>query len=252
MMGLMIGRKTLQVQRKKGRRVFAEVPLAATFHAWYTRLMASQPHVFLTAEEYLDLEEKAAYKSEYMDGELYAMAGASPDHDTIAHNIGGILYGELKGTPCKAHTSDMRVAASTANAFMYPDISICCKDARYLRRGVANLLNPVVIIEVLSPSTEAYDRRKKFGKYKAISSLQEFVLVSQDEVLVERYAWQPNAESGGGLRLDGGGEWLYTSLDSLDDSLTLTAVPATLHLRDIYDRVFPPTEEAGSNLGSDA
>jgi Uma2 family endonuclease len=126
--------------------------------------MASQPNVFLTAEEYLDLEEKAECKSEYMDGELYAMAGVSPDHDTIAVNLVVSLGQQFKGTPCKAHTSDMRVAVPPADAFAYPDISICCKDARYLQRGTANLLNPIVIIEVLSPSTETYDRRKKFSK----------------------------------------------------------------------------------------
>jgi Uma2 family endonuclease len=201
--------------------------------------MASQPNVFLTAEEYLDLEEKAEYKSEYMDGELFVREDVSLDHDAIAMNLRATLHSQLKGTPCRVHSSDMRVAATNANAYMYPDISICCKDARYLRRGVANLLNPVVIIEVLSPSTETYDRRKKFGKYKAIPSLMEFVMVSQDEVLVERYARQPSAEPGGVPRRDGGANWLYSSLTSLDDSLTLTAVPATLKLRDIYDRVFP-------------
>ena len=211
--------------------------------------MASQPNVFLTAEEYLDLEEKAEYKSEYMDGELLAMAGANPEHDTIVVNFVVILGHQFKGTPCKVHTSDMRVAASPTSAYTYPDISIACKDARYIRRGTATLLNPVVIIEVLCPSTEAYDRRKKFGKYQGIPSLAEYVLVSQDEILVERYARQPNAESGAGLRLDGG-DWLYSPLTSLDDSLTLTAVPATLQLRDVYDRVFPPAEEDGSPVSS--
>ncbi len=212
--------------------------MVAAFHPWYTRFMASQPNVLLTAEEYLDLEEKAEYKSEYMDGELLAMAGVSPEHDTIVVNLVVILGHQLKGTPCKAHTSDMRVAVSPSNAYTYPDVSICCKDARYTRRGVANLLNPVVIIEVLSPSTEIYDRRKKFGKYKGIASLKEYVLVSQEEILVERYARQPP------------GDWLYSSLSSLDDALQLTSVPATLKLRDIYDRVFPPAEETGSPASS--
>jgi Uma2 family endonuclease len=196
--------------------------------------MASQPNVFLTAEEYLDLEEKAEYKSEYMDGELLAMAGVSPDHDTIAANLVASLHSQVKGTPCRVHTSDMRVAVSPTTAYTYPDVSIACKDVRYLRRGTGNLLNPVVIFEVLSPSTEIYDRRKKFGKYKEIASLMEYVLVSQDEVLVERFARQPS------------GDWLYSSLNSLDDSLTLLSVPATLKLRDIYDRVFPPAEEDDS------
>jgi Uma2 family endonuclease len=210
--------------------------------------MASQPNVFVTAEEYLDLEEKAEYKSEYMDGAVFAMggemAGVSRVHDIIARNIGSELHHQFKDTPCVAHTGDMRVAANLTRAYTYPDISIACKEARYIRRGTDNLLNPVAIIEVLSPSTELFDRGQKFGKYRQISSLMEYVLVYQDEILVERYARQPN-ESGGGLRLDGG-DWLYSSLNSLDDILTFTSVPATLRLRDIYDRVFPAAEEGGS------
>lgn len=189
--------------------------------------MASQPNVLLTAEEYLDLEEKAEYKSEYIDGEVLAMSGVSPEHDTIAFNLGGILYNALKGTPCKVHTSDMRVAVSPTSVYTYPDVSIACKDAQYIRRGSASLLNPVVIIEVLSPSTEIYDRSKKFSKYKGIESLSEYVLISQEEVLVERYLRQTD------------GNWLYSSLHSLEDSLHLVAVPATLKLSDVYDRVFP-------------
>ena len=222
--------------------------------------MASQPNVFLTAEEYLDLEEKAEYKSEYMDGERLAMAGASPEHDTIVVNLVVSIGHQLKGSPCKVHSSDMRVAVSSANAYTYPDVSICCEDARYVRRGSGNLLNPVVIIEVLSPSTELYDRRKKFRMYKEIPSLKEYVLVSQDEVLVERFARQPNAGPEGGLRHDGaesrgrlrlnGADWLYSSLSSLDDSLKLHSVHVTLTLRDVYDRIFPSVEQASSSQSS--
>jgi Uma2 family endonuclease len=200
--------------------------------------MASQHNILLTAEQYLDLEEKAEYKSEYIDGEIFAMAGASRAHDIIVRNIGSELHSQFKHTPCIAHTGDMRVAASPASAYTYPDISIACQDARYFRRGTDNLLNPVAIIEVLSPSTEIYDRRQKFGKYREMSSLREYVLVSQDEILVERFARQPN------------GDWLYSSLTSRDDSLTLTSVPATLKLRDIYDRVFPAADEDSSSLSS--
>ena len=140
-----------------------------------------------------------------------------------------------------------------------------------MRRGSGNLLNPVVIIEVLSPSTELYDRRKKFRMYKEIPSLKEYVLVSQDELLVERFARQPNAgpegglrhdgaESRGGLRLNGaesrgglrlnGADWLYSSLSSLDDSLKLHSVHVTLTLRDVYDRIFPSVEQASSSQSS--
>jgi len=189
--------------------------------------MASQPNALLTAEEYLDLEEKAEYKSEYIDGEIFAMSGVSPDHDTIVVNLNGILYNQLKGTPCRTHTSDLRVAASPTSAYTYPDVSISCKDPRFIHRGTSNLLNPVAIIEVLSPSTEVYDRGKKFLKYQQIESLQEYVLVSQDKVLMERYARQSNDE------------WLYGAASNLGDSVGLASAPATLRLSDVYEGVFP-------------
>jgi Uma2 family endonuclease len=190
--------------------------------------MASQPNILLTAEEYLAIEEKADYKSEYFDGEMFAMSGVSVTHDTIVYNLLLMLGNQLKGGPCRAHTSDMRVAVSPSSAYVYPDISIACKDAKYIRRGTDSLVNPVAIIEVLSPTTEPYDRGRKFKRYKGIASLKEYVLVSQDEVLVERF-----------VRQDTGGDWLYSSVNSLDDSLVLAAVPATLKLRDVYDGVFP-------------
>ena len=190
--------------------------------------MASQPNIFLTAEGYLDIEEKAEYKSEFFDGEMFAMSGVSRVHDIIAGNVFATVHSQLKGSPCHAHTSDMRVAVSPTRAYVYPDLSIACKDAKYIRRGTDTLLNPVAIIEVLSPTTELHDRGKKFKRYKGIASLKEYVLISQDEILVERF-----------LRQDTGGDWLYSSFTNLDDSLVLAAAPATLKLRDVYDGVFP-------------
>jgi Uma2 family endonuclease len=143
--------------------------------------MASQPNSLLTAEEYLVIEEKAEYKSEYFDGEMFAMAGVSWAHDTIVGNVFADLHSQLNGSPCRAHTRDMRVAVSPSNAYTYPDISIACKDAQYIRRGADNFLNPVAIIEVLSSTTERHDRGKKFKRYKGITSLREYILVSQDQ-----------------------------------------------------------------------
>jgi Uma2 family endonuclease len=195
--------------------------------------MASQPNIFLSAEEYLDIEEKAEYKSEYFDGEMFAMSGVSLAHDTILYNLLLALGNQLKGGPCRAHTSDMRVALSPSSAYVYPDVSIVRKDARYLHRGTDTLLNPVAIIEVLSPTTELHDRGKKFKRYKEVASLKEYLLVSQDEVMVERF-----------VRQHAGGDWLYSAVSSLDDSLTLAAAPATLKLRDVYDGVFPALDPA--------
>ena len=190
--------------------------------------MASQSNVFLTPDEYLDLEGKAEYKSEYMDGEMFAMAGVSRAHDTLAINLIALLHSEFKGTPCRVYSSDMRVAVSPTSVYTYPDLSIACQDAQFIGRGTDNLLNPVAIIEILSPSTEGYDRGKKFQRYQEIESLQEYVLVSQDRVLMERYIRQPN------------GEWLYSSASGLTDSVRLVSAPATIQLAVVYDGVFPP------------
>jgi Uma2 family endonuclease len=189
----------------------------------------------LSAEEYLAIEEKAEYKSEYFDGEMFAMSGVSRTHDTIVGNLLLPLLTQLKGSPCHVHTNDMRVAVSPSSAYVYPDISIACKDAKYIRRGTDTLVNPVAIIEVLSPTTELHDRGRKFKRYKGIASLKEYVLVSQDEVLVERF-----------VRQEAGGDWLYSSANSLDDSVVLFAAPATLNLRDVYDGAFPRAEETGT------
>ena len=198
--------------------------------------MASQPNIFLTTEQYLDIEEKAEYKSEYFDGEMFAMSGVSFAHDTIVGNLFAMPHSQLKGSPCRAHTSDMRVAAAPSSAYVYPDVSIACKDAQYIHRGTDSLLNPVVIVEVLSPTTELHDRGRKFKWYKGIASLKEYLLVSQDEVLVERFLRHDVGQNVGG-------DWLYSSANSLDDSLALAAAPATLKLRDVYDGVFPPAGE---------
>lgn len=194
--------------------------------------MASRPNVFLTAEEYLAIEEKAEYKSEYFDGEMFAMSGISRAHDTIVCNILATLHSQLKDSPCRAHTSGMRVAVSPSSAYVYPDVSIARKEARYIHRKTDGLENPVAIIEVLSSTTEFHDRGRKFKRYKGISCLKEYLLVSQDEILVERF-----------LRQDGSDDWLYSSANKLDDSLALVAAPATLKLRDVYDGVFPPAVE---------
>lgn len=192
--------------------------------------MASQPNVFLTPEQYLAIEEKAEEKSEYFDGEMFAMSGVSFAHDTIVGNLLLSLLTQLKGSPCRAHTSDLRVAVSPKRTYVYPDVSISCQDPRVIRRGTDNLLNPVALIEVLSPTTELHDRGRKFRRYTQMKSLKEYLLVSQDEVLVERFQ-----------RRDVSSEWIYSSASSLDDSITLVSAPATLKLSDVYDSIFPPT-----------
>jgi Uma2 family endonuclease len=190
--------------------------------------MASQARNFVSPEEYLEWELKTEHRNEYLNGQIFAMAGVSIPHGQISSNISGNLFIQLKGGRCRVHASDTRVRTGGANMYTYPDVVVFCGEARVQKyKGTDSLLNPTVIFEVLSPSTEKYDRRKKFQMYREILSLQEYVLVSQDKVLVERYVRKAD------------GEWQQFSLDSLEATLELPSISATLKLADIYDQALP-------------
>ena len=183
---------------------------------------AVQTH--LTPEEYLAWERKADTKHEYLRGEIIAMSGASYQHTIITMNISGELYIQLKGTVCTVHTNDMRVRTSPETSYFYPDVVVVCDKPRFEDNTFDTLLNPIVLVEVLSPSTQVYDRGEKFKHYQQLTSLQEYILVSQDEVGVERYRRQ-------------GTEWQPTEFRSLEDVLSLTSIDCELSLDDIYRRV---------------
>jgi Uma2 family endonuclease len=172
----------------------------------------------------LALERKAEFKSEYMDGEVYAFAGGSPRHNLIVANIIITLGTQLKGRPGKVYPSDLKVSVPTFKRFFYPDVSVVCGDDEVADDEQDVLLNPTLIVEVSSGSTAAFDRGKKFLSYQQIDSLQEYLLVSQDELLVEEYARQGNDR------------WLYTKVTGLEGSLTLPSVNCELALKDIYDK----------------
>ena len=180
----------------------------------------------LTPEEYLAIERKAEFKSEYDNGFVYAMSGASREHNLIASNLNGALWPQLRGRPCESYMADMRVRAGASRLYSYPDVTIVCGEPRFLDAEVDTLLNPTVIVEVLSRSTESSDRGRKFGHYRKLQSLREYVLIAQEEVLVERY-------------LRRGEEWLLTVLSDLDDVLRLESIECEVPLRTIYERVFP-------------
>ncbi len=186
--------------------------------------MASVPNYYLSPEEYLALERKAEFKSEYMDGVVYALAGASTRHNLIAANVIITLGGQLKGRPCRVYPSDLKVRAPNSRRFFYPDVSVVCGDDEFADNEKDVILNPTLIVEVCSESTAAFDRGKKFLSYQQIGSLQDYLLVSQDEILVEGYTRQGNDT------------WLYTKVTGLDGSLTLPSVQCELALSDIYDK----------------
>jgi Uma2 family endonuclease len=189
-----------------------------------------------TPEQYLALERKAEFKSEYCDGVITAMSGASRPHGLISLNLGGELRAQLKGRPCEAFVGDMRVRFGTSPRYTYPDIVVACGDPRFEDDELDTLLNPTVIVEVLSPSTESYDRGRKFELYRRIASLREYVLVAQDRVLVERFTRQ-------------GEGWVLTEFRSRKDVLGLDSIDCQVPLAEIYDKVSVLEESDPSGEG---
>src|SRR5438067_8993045 len=142
---------------------------------------------YISPEEYLRRERLAEYKSEYLNGEIFAMAGASEQHNLIAGNIFGELREQLKTGSCRAYTSDMRVRVRSNGLYTYPDVIVVCGEPQFEDKEVDSLVNPTMLIEVLSPSTERYDRIAKTSYYRTIDSLAEYLLVAQDEISLEQY-----------------------------------------------------------------
>lgn len=183
-----------------------------------------------TEEEYLVLERAADHKSEFFNGRIYAMAGASGQHIRITTNTSSELHQLFKGRPCEIFSTELKIKVSETGLYTYPDIVAVCGEQRYTDDRQDTLLNPTVLIEVLSPSTEAYDRGDKFAHYRNIESLQEVLLVSQHRILIDHYTRQ-------------GDEWLLKSYSDVDSIVTLESVGARLPVREIYDRVeFPAIE----------
>ena len=153
------------------------------------------PQTYLTPEEYIALERKALpdseiVRSEYLNGKIIAMSGASFTHNLITGNIFAELHTRLKGSGCVVFANEMRVSIPSVKSYFYPDVGVVCEEPRFEDDVFDTLLNPIIIVEVLSPSTEAYDRGEKFVHYRQLQSLQEYILVSQDKVRVEHYSRQ--------------------------------------------------------------
>jgi len=177
-----------------------------------------------TPEQYLALERKADFKSEYYHGFIYAMSGASREHNLIAGNLFGELREQLKSRPCEPYMNDMRVWASATGMYTYPDVVVVCGEPRFQDGVFDSLLNPTAIVEVLSPSTEAHDRGDKFAHYRRLESLREYVLVAQNRMLVERFTRR-------------GDDWVMTELSRPEDVLRLDSIGCAVPLREVYDRV---------------
>lgn len=176
----------------------------------------------LTAEAYLEQERRAETKSEFVDGEIFAMTGASPAHNLICGNLIRELGNQLKTRPCRVYTSDQRV--QLGDAYVYPDVTVVCGRPEF--RNKDNLTNPVLIVEVLSPATADYDQGGKFARYRQLSSLQEYLLVAQDQAQVIHYHRQDD------------NHWLLTELEGPDAVLELPSLECRLVLSEVYDKVF--------------
>jgi Uma2 family endonuclease len=187
--------------------------------------MASQEKPRYTPEEYLEIERTSEFKSEYIDGYIVAMSGASESHNLIVTNIVSELRGQLKGRNCRVYSNDMRIDLRERGLFAYPDVVVVCGDPELADEKRDNLRNPVVIIEVLSKSTERYDRGPKFMKYRRIDSLHEYLLVSQYDAVAEHYVRQPNDN------------WLMSEALGLDAVIRLGSIDSDIKLVEAYDKV---------------
>ena len=191
--------------------------------------MSVLPKRFFTPDEYLALEAEAEYKSQYFAGEIFAMAGAQPSHDKITTNIIAALHSRFRGRSCDVFSSDMRVRAAD-DMYTYPDVTALCGEPEFVAQGKQppSLTNPRVIFEVLSPSTEGFDRGIKFARYRRLETLTDYVLVSADRMRVEHH------------RLQDSGIWALDDLTTPEEILSLPGVGCEVPLAEVYERVrFP-------------
>lgn len=179
---------------------------------------------WIEPEEYLEAERAAETKSEYFNGRIFAMAGASRLHTVVCVNLTREVSSQLKGRPCETYVQDLRVRVENTGLYTYPDIAVVCGKPQLADGHNDVLLNPTLIIEVLSPTTEAYDRGDKFAHYRRLDSLREYVLVAQDRARIERYVRRDEA-------------WILTEFSSLDEIVFLESIDCSLTLREVYDKV---------------
>ncbi len=187
--------------------------------------MSAIPKRKMTAAEYLAIERDAPFKSEFFAGEMFAMSGASPAHNILKDNLIGLLAGALRGSGCRTMSSDQHIRVDATGLYTYPDILILCGPGEYAADDPYTLLNPKVVIEVLSDSTRGYDRGAKARQYKRLPSLTEYVLVEQDEPVVDRYVRQAD------------GSWVETTVEGLAATFAFATVTARVALAELYDGV---------------
>lgn len=191
-------------------------------------MVAVLTHQDLTPEEYLEFERQSDEKHEYIGGQLYQMAGASKRHVQLTSRLTTLLSIQIGNRPCDVLASDMRV--QVRNAYFYPDVTVACEDGHYIGEREDTLLNPSVVIEVLSPSTQDYDRGSKWQEYRQITNLQDYLLVSQDKMQIEHY--NRTSET----------SWNFQEYTNDEDVIVLESVGCELKLGDIYRMIVFPKD----------
>jgi Uma2 family endonuclease len=187
--------------------------------------VSTEPRARITPEEYLALERKAEVRSEYLDGEMFAMSGSTRIHNTIVLNIATEMNLQFMGRPCEVHALDLRIKVAASGLYTYPDVAAMCGEPVFEDSYRDTWTNPQLILEVLSESTESYDRGRKSSHYRGIASLREYVLVSQKECRIERFTRQQD------------GAWLYSEITDPSGSLELTSVACRIPLARVYHKV---------------
>ncbi len=187
--------------------------------------MSAIPKTKLTSAEYLEFERKSEIKHEYFNGEIFAMSGAKRNHNKVTTNINGLVWQHLKGKNCESYSNDMRVFVPATGLYTYPDLVVVCGKPMFQDNVFDTLLNPVLLIEVLSEATESYDRGKKFQHYRSIESLHEYVLVSQTEARIEKYVKH------------GDGFWLLSEAVGLGSEIEFSSIECRIALREVYDKI---------------
>lgn len=187
--------------------------------------MSAIPKTKFTPEEYLNFERKSEERREYFDGEIFAMSGAKRNHNKVVGNLSGLIWQNLKSRNCEFYPTDMCVFVPSTGLYTYPDLVVVCGEPQFQDDIFDTLLNPVLLIEVLSDSTESYDRGRKFQHYRSIESLREYILVSQTEARVEKYVRQ-----GDGFRL-------LSEAVGLDSEIEFSSIECLIPLSEIYDKI---------------
>jgi Uma2 family endonuclease len=187
--------------------------------------MSSQPTTLLSPTEYLEQDRQAQHKSEYFQGQMFTMAGASPQHVLIVTNLVRELSQKLKGRPCRVYSSDLRLRVAPTGLYTYPDVMVVCGEAQFADDQKDTVMNPLLIIEVLSESTRDYDRGQKFQHYRTLPSLVEYLTVAQDVPHIEHWIRQPE------------NRWLLAEFSGLNQSLQLASIGCVLPSSEVYEKI---------------